>query len=151
MNDSNGMGIRAERIPLVNGCHQSQVNRNAAPLVSCWWTGKMTSSSSNHEPILTIPGHFPEILSNNLSEGAQLLFQVKEQICWGTQTTWMNKNLTCGAKNKQETLFPISEKKKSLRKKSMFQRLQGTNRRVKPTGSLLELSHAKEILGHHCY
>lgn len=63
----------------------------------------MASSSSNHNPILTIPDHFPE--SNSLAEGIQLLFQAKEQICWGIQTTWINKNLTYDVKNKQETFF----------------------------------------------
>lgn len=43
------------------------------------------------------------------------------------------------------------KQKKSLRKKSMFQRLQGTNRRVKPARSLLELNHARKYWGHHFY
>lgn len=40
------------------------------------------------------------------------VFQAKEQIRWGgLQTTWTNQNLTCNAKNKQETFFPQSRKK----------------------------------------
>lgn len=81
------------------------------PVSSCCRTGEMTSSSSNHSTILTIPKHFPKADKQWYADGMQLFLQAKEQICWGTQTTWINKNLTCDAKKKQEILFFISEKK----------------------------------------
>lgn len=104
------------------------------------WTGEMAGSSSNHKLFWPFPITSQEHLKQfGIWEGQSsrkwlefvngageadlhsnwkpfpllgFVFQAKEQIRWGgLQTTWMNKNLTCNAKNKQETFLPHSGKK----------------------------------------
>lgn len=86
LNDSSGTDIRAEGFlgSVVMISHRSAgmlsqsgyaVGKERPPAITTQSLPFLTTSQSQ---------------SNSLAEGIQLLFQTKERICWGIQTTWMN-------------------------------------------------------------
>lgn len=72
------------------------------------WEGQSSRNDWNSLMGLVRQTDFRRYLHSNwnLFSLIGFVFQSKEQTWWGElQTTWMNKNLTCNAKNKQETFF----------------------------------------------